>query len=137
MGETTCRWHHISKIYEQLIQLNIQKMKNSVTKWAEDPNRHFSKEDTDGQQAHEKMLNIRERPILYVVTYIQELKNKQTNEYNKTETHCDGRRGKMAWGTKGFILLCNSTIIQQIFYTLNGVQSTKTLNHYVVYLKQI
>ena len=25
--------------------------------WAEDLNRHFSKEDTDGQQAHEKMLN--------------------------------------------------------------------------------
>ena len=48
-----------------------------LTKWAEDPNRHFSKEDTDGQQAHEKMLNIRERPVLYVVTYVQNLKNKR------------------------------------------------------------
>ena len=29
-----------------------------IKKWAEDPNRHFSREDTDGQQTHEKMLNI-------------------------------------------------------------------------------
>ena len=43
----------------------------------------FQRGHTDGQQAHEKMLNIRERPILYVITYMQNLKIKQTNEYNK------------------------------------------------------
>ena len=32
--------------------------KTQLKKWAEDSNRCFSKKDTDGQQAHEKMFNI-------------------------------------------------------------------------------
>ena len=93
----------ISKIYEQLIQLNNnKKTNNSIKKWAEDLNRHFSKEDMEMVNRHRKRCSSSGK---CKIKTIRKYRHTCQNGYHQKEHKC-----WQGCGGKGTFIHCSKNV---------------------------